>query len=135
MGVDTKLLLNPRWDIEDIVTVLEKHLDIKATVESKVKIHSTYFNLHCDKTTYNSLSLICSVTIQKTCPLFRGYPALKILAAFNLLRKAVNPFYNFDFPFFRVHSYHITRIEKFYDIFLKSINHRCIGKKSSSYCG
>ena len=49
MGVDARLLLNPRWDIEDIVDVLETYLSIKTEkVESRAKIHSTYFNVFCD---------------------------------------------------------------------------------------
>lgn len=91
MGVDTKLLLNPKWDIEDIVTVLEKHQGIKAELSSKAKIHSTYFvidcdngrsiNLHfCQHTPLGTATLLSLRANQEGCDMLKGIA--KILGGF-----------------------------------------------------
>ena len=48
MGVDARLLISNRWNLEDIKDILQHHQNIKAKIESKVSIASAYFQLVCD---------------------------------------------------------------------------------------
>lgn len=48
MGVDTRLLINSKWEIEDVRDILEHHFNIKAKMISRASSHSTYYQLDCD---------------------------------------------------------------------------------------